>query len=159
MTNLRACVGACLVAGLIASVAAQGGGKLAIGNPTPGTEQPAPPDLADRVTVTGCLQLASKGGTTASGGPNANAVVGSRFELTGAERQNNVPPENGGSQTAAAAGSRTYRLAALKSQLSPFVGAKVEISGEVLPRPAQSPHDAAPTLQVEFVQRIAAACR
>jgi hypothetical protein len=131
------------------------------GNPTPGTEQPAPPDLADRVTLTGCLGLASKNGnlTASSAAIDGNAVIDSRFELTGAERQNNLPADTGGSPAAAAAGSRTYRLAAIESQLSPFVGAKVEISGEILPRPDQSPQAAAATLQVEFVQKLSASCR
>jgi len=143
---------------LSASLAAQGGGKLVTGNPTPGTEQPAPPNLADRMTVTGCLQLASKSGTAATGAIDGNAVVDSRFELTGAERRDNVPPDTGGSANASAAASRTYRLAAIESQLSPFVDAMVEVSGEVLPRSSQSPQAGPPTLQVEFVQKIAAPC-
>jgi hypothetical protein len=131
------------------------------GNPTPGTEQPAPPDLADRVTLTGCLGLASKSGnlTASSGAIDGNVVIDSRFELTGAERQSNVPADTGGSPAAAAAPSRTYRLAAIESQLSPFIGAKVEISGEILPRTAQSPQLAAPTLRVEFVQKLSASCQ
>jgi len=142
---------------LSASAAAQGGGKLVTGNPTPGTEQPAPPNLADRMTVTGCLRLASNSGTIATGA-DGNTVVDSRFELTGAERRDNVPADTGGSADAGAAVSRTYRLAAIESQLSPFVDAMVEVSGEVLPRSSQSPQAGPPTLQVEFVQKIAAPC-
>jgi len=143
---------------LIASAGAQGGGKLVTGNPTPGTEQPAPPNLADRMTVTGCLQLASKSGMAATGAIDGNAVVDSRFALTGAERRDNVPADTGGSANAGAAMSRTYRLAAIESQLSPFVDATVEVSGEILPRSRQLSEADAPTLQVEFVQKLAEKC-
>jgi len=143
---------------LTASAAAQGGGKLVTGNPTPGTEQPTPPNLADRMTVTGCLQLASKSGTEPTGAIDGNALVDSRFALTGAERRDNVPTDTGGSENTGAAMSRTYRLAAIESQLSPFVDAMVGVSGEVLPRSSQSPLAVPPTLQVEFVQKIAATC-
>ena len=156
MRTVRACVWTlAITAALTARAGAQIGGKpVNGGNPTPGTEQPVPPNLADRVTLTGCLQLASKSSSTIDG----NAVIDSRFELTGAERQNNLPADTGGSPAGAAAAGRTYRLAAIESQLSPFVGAKVEISGEILPRPDQSPQSAAPTLQVEFVQKLSASC-
>jgi hypothetical protein len=126
------------------------------GNPTPGTEQPAPPNLADRVTLTGCLQLASKGAASSVDG---NTVVDSRFELIDAERQSNVPADTGGSPLASAAPGARYRLAAIESQLSPFVGMKVEVSGEIVPRTAGSSLAAAPTLQVEFVQKLGASCR
>jgi hypothetical protein len=159
--TFRACVWTlAITAALTARAGAQIGGKpVNGGNPTPGTPQPDPPNLADRVTVTGCLRLASSGGATASGAVDGNTVINSRFELTGAERQNNLPADTGGSPAATAAASRTYRLAAIESQLSPFVGTKVEIAGEILPRSEQSPQAAAPTLQVEFVQKLSASCR
>jgi hypothetical protein len=151
---------AAVVTGLLTTgVAAQIGGKPVTGNPTPGTEQPAPPNLADRVTVTGCLQRTTKQGTTGSGNVDSNTVVDSRFELTGIERQGNVPADTGGSAIAAGAAGPTYRLAAIESQVSPFVGSKVEISGEILPRADQAPQAAPPTLQVEFVQKLSATCR
>jgi hypothetical protein len=147
------------IAGLLtAGAAAQIGGKPVTGNPTPGTEQPAPPDLTNRVTVSGCVQLASTSGPAAAA-VDGNTVVDSRFELTGAERQDNLPADTGGSPAAAAAASRTYRLAAIEGQLSPFVGTKVEISGEILPRAGQERQAATPTLQVEFVQKLSATCR
>jgi hypothetical protein len=93
---------------------------------------------------------------------DANTPSGARFLLASAEGQKNIPSGTGGSDLAANTSSRTYRLEAIESQLSPFVGTKVEISGEVQRRPASSsPGDAGanvPTLQVEFVQKIAAAC-
>ena len=145
---------------LAASAAAQIGGKPIVGgNPTPGTPQPDPPNLADRVTVTGCLQLSSRSAATTSGAVDGNAVIDSRFALADAERQTNLPAETGGSPLTATETSRTYRLAAIESQLSPFVGTKVEISGEILPRAAASPPGAPPTVQVEFVQRLGASCR
>jgi hypothetical protein len=163
--TFRACVWTlAITAALTARPGAQIGGKLVNGgNPTPGTEQPAPPNLADRVTLTGCLGLApksSKSGnlTHSASAIDGNAVIDSRFELTAAERQSNLPADTGGSPAAAAASSRTYRLAAIESQLSPFVGTKVEISGEIL-RPDQSLQAAAPTLQVDFVQKLSASCQ
>ncbi len=51
---------ACLAASTFV-VTAQVGGKLVIGgNPTPGTAQPDPPNLSDRIAVTGCLRPAPK---------------------------------------------------------------------------------------------------
>jgi hypothetical protein len=156
----RGCARAVAVSCLLTTgVAAQIGGKPVTGNPTPGIEQPAPPNLADRVTVTGCLQRTSKNGTAGSSNVDSNTVVDSRFELTGIERQGNVPADTGGSAIAAGAAGPTYRLAAIESQLSPFVGSKVEISGEILPRADQAPQAAPPTLQVEFVQKLSATCR
>jgi hypothetical protein len=65
-----------------------------------------------------------------------------------------VPPGTGGSAAATTASSKTYRLEGIDSQFSPFVGAKVEISGEVKGPATGSP----PTLLVGFVQRIAGKC-
>jgi hypothetical protein len=152
-----ACVAA-LVVTLTISAAAQIGGKPAKGNPTPGTQQPETPNPADRITLTGCIQVVP--GRNASVA-DANTPSDARFLLANAEGQKNIVSGTGGSDLAANTSSRTYRLKAIESQLSPFVGTKVEISGEVQPRPAGSPGDAGanvPTLQVEFVQKIAAAC-
>ena len=114
-------------------LAAQIGGKpISGGNPTPGTQQPDPPIVADRITVTGCVELA-KGAPGKIGG---NEVVDSRYVLT----------------TVATPSKVQYKLAAIESQLSPFAGSKVEISGE--PKAAGSD-----VLRVEFVQRLAARCR
>ena len=139
---------------------------LKTGNPTPGTPQPEPPDLARRITLTGCVQATgNRGGGAAT---EANSPSDSRFLLTNAGRENAAPAGTG---TASAAiepadrpadgsANRTYRLRGIDSQLSPFVGARVEISGEVLPAASKSGEDNsnAPTLQVEFVQKVAAQC-
>jgi hypothetical protein len=132
------------LAGLAAVVActsiaaAQGGGKPATGNPTPGTEQPAPPNVADRVTFVGCLQPVARAATTA----DPNTPSDSRFELTKATSADTK------------ASSKTYRLEGIDSQFSPFVGSKVEITGEIKAAAGANP----PTLLVEFVQRIASKC-
>jgi hypothetical protein len=140
---------------LAASAAAQIGGKPIVGgNPTPGTPQPDPPNLADRITLTGCVEVAKTSPVV-----DGNTVTDSKFQLTGAELVSRVPPDTGGSALASSPASRTYRLTVIESQLSPFVGVKVEISGEVLPRPGGSPPAASPTLQVEFVQKLSASCR
>jgi hypothetical protein len=82
--------------------------------------------------------------------------------LTKAERKKVVPEGTGTSAAAAKLKSRTYRLDAIDSQLSPFVGAKVEISGEVEPSTPNADNRAdakTPILRVEFVQKVAPTCR
>ena len=111
-------------------LAAQIGGKPAVGgNPTPGTSQPEPPNVAERVTVTGCVERVARDAKPVDG----NTVFDSRYVLMTLEQPAKV----------------RYKLAAIESQLSPFAGAKVEISG--------APKNG--VLQVEFVQKLAAACR
>jgi hypothetical protein len=142
-----------LVAACTLPITAQVGGKLVKGgNPTPGTAQPDPPNLADRITLSGCLEPAPKAGTDSK--PDSNTPVDTRYVLTSAQRVNRLPPGTGGSDLAKKANSRTYRLEGLESQFSPFVNAKVEVSGEVRPLPASG----APTLLVEFVQKLESRC-
>lgn len=138
---------AALVAGGAVAAAAQVGGKPVIGgNPTPGTTQPEPPNVANRIGLTGCLQSVPNAAPAA----DDNTPASSRFVLTGAAR------------TARAAGqpgpaiSTTYRLEGLDSLFSPFAGTRVEISGE--PRESKTSGDP-PTLVVEFVQKTASTCR
>jgi len=114
-------------------LAAQIGGKpVNGGNPTPGTPQPDPPNVAERITATGCVQLAKDAPRVA----DSNTVMDTRYVLTNAESPAKIE----------------YKLSAIESQLSPFAGAKVEISGE--PKTPGSN-----ILQVEFVQKLAARCR
>ncbi len=134
---VRAALVVVAIVGLAAMLSAQGG-KPATGNPTPGTEQPAPPNVADRVTVVGCLQSVAPATPTA----DSNTPSNSRFELAKATSAD------------AKASSKTYRLEGIDSQFSPFVGSKVEITGEIKAAAGANP----PTLLVEFVQRIAAKC-
>ena len=89
------------------------------------------------MTFTGCLQPVARAATTA----DPNAPSDSRFELTKATSADTK------------ASSKTYRLEGIDSQFSPFVGSKVEITGELKTAGANPP-----TLLVEFVQRIAAKC-
>ena len=159
IVSLRLAAAIAIVAALTTPIAAQIGGKPARGNPTPGTPQPEPPNVADRVTLTGCVQMApGRNAVTV----DSNTPTDNRFVLTRAERQSAVPAGTGGSAVAANVSGRTYRLEAIESQLSSFVGAKVEISGEITPRPpalrGEGSGTNVPTLQVEFVRKIAAAC-
>src|SRR5947209_675188 len=117
-----------MAAVLSTGASAQSGGKPTKGNPTPGTPQPEPPNLADRITLTGCVQLAPGRSAAAL---DANTPSDSRFALTKAVRQQTVPPGTGGSAIAEGSANRTYRLEAIESQLSAFVGRAVEISGQV----------------------------
>ena len=150
---------ALLVAGTLAIAAQQPPGAKT-GNPTPGTPQPEPPNLADRVTLTGCVQASASRGGGATPAKAPNDPSDSRFVLTKAERRNVVPPGTGASANASASASPTYRLRGIDSQLSPFVGNRVEISGEILPSTAKTEgaSDSEPILQVEFVQKLASTC-
>lgn len=141
------------------AAAAQIGGKPATGNPTPGTAQPAPPNLSDRITLTGCLQPGPKGAADNNVTPDGNTPGDMRAVLTSAERVDRVPPGTGGSVLAVNAASRTYRLEGLDSQFSPFMNTKVEISGEIRPRSSNDTGGGSvPTLLVEFVRKINARC-
>jgi len=147
----------------VTTTAQLGGGKRRVGDsPTPGTPQPAPPNLTDRVTFTGCVRAAEKAGSGSQPvATDPNTPSDARYVLTNAERQNIVPAGTGGSGLAAKASSGTYRLEAIDAQLSPFVGAKVEISGQIksASTPATSEaRNSNPLLQVEFVQRLAGSC-
>jgi hypothetical protein len=145
----------CLAAsGSIAN--AQGGGKpVTGGNPTPGTPQPDPPNLGDRITVTGCLQPAPKSSAN-SEAADPNTPTNTRFVLSGATRVDRLPAGTGGSPLAVGTNSSSYRLEGIDSQFSPFVNARVEVSGEVK-TPAEKTN--APTLLAEFIQKTAATCQ
>ena len=151
-----------LVALLAAStfvVSAQIGGKpVKGGNPTPGTPQPDPPNLGDRITVSGCLQPASKSNGNGET-PDANTPSNARFVLASAQRVDRLPPGTGGSELSAKSSSRSYRLEGIDSQFSPFVNMKVEISGEVKLPAAGETAGSVPTLLVEFVQKTAPTCQ
>ena len=134
-------------------VAAQGTGRLT-GNPTPGTPQPDPPKLADRITVTGCVRWAAPNGRGTVPLEELNVPSDAKFVLVDAAREARVPPGTGTSDTAKKSASRTYRLAALNSALVPFVGSRVEVSGEVDDSPSRDGGSQAPILKVGFVQRL-----
>ena len=134
-------------------LAAQGTGRFN-GNPTPGTPQPDPPSLADRITVTGCVRWAAANGRGTVPTDELNAPSDSKFVLVNAAREDRVPPGTGSSDAAKQSTSRTYRLSALNSALVPFVGSRVEVSGEVEDRPPGEGGSQAPMLKVGFVQRL-----
>lgn len=140
----------------VLSLGAQAPGSKT-GNPTPGTPQPDPPNLADRVTVTGCLQSVP----VAAGQKEAEAGEPSdtRFVLDKVERKTAVPPGTGTSSLAAAPVAQKLRLKGIASQLQPFVGAKVEISGEVVaPASGAAGAEQPATIVVEFVQKLSSTC-
>ena len=151
MSRAAALAGVAAIVALTGIASAQIGGKPVTGNPTPGTAQPEPPNLADRVTFVGCLQPVKSSSNTPV---DSNTPGNSRFELAKAERVDRVPPGTGGSAPAASVSAKTYRLEGIESQFSPFVGAKVEISGEIKESASANP----PTVIVEFVQKLAAKC-
>lgn len=145
-----------MTAGLLAQAP---GGPLLRGNPTPGTPQPDPPKLADRITLTGCVQTANSKPKSQTP-EEANTPSDSRYILTNAKRETRVPLGAGTSNVATTPISPTYRLAAIDSALSPFVNTRVEISGAVEPPSdaAEGPNAKAPALRVEFVQKLAPSC-
>jgi hypothetical protein len=153
-----------LVMSLAAStliISAQGGGKpVSGGNPTPGTPQPDPPDLSDRITVTGCLQQAPRTSDT-SETPDSNTPSSLRYMLSSAKRVDRLPAGTGGSSLATNTNSGSYRLEGIESQFSPFVNARVEVSGEVKPAAADkaTSGNTSPILLVEFIQKTASTCR
>jgi hypothetical protein len=162
-------VAACVVTSTIVAAAQIGGKPVSGGNPTPGTEQPAPPNLADRITLSGCVR-AAPASTANTGKIDPNQPTDTRFVLANVTRVDRVPPGTGGSPIAAAASAATYRLEGIDSQFSPFVDTKVEISGEIRLRQGDggqvtaresnsSTVGAPPTLMVEFVQKIAQTCK
>ena len=119
------------------------------GNPTPGVEQPAPPVVADRITVTGCVARVGAAPT------DPNSYSEERFTITNVKKQDKGPAGAGRSAAATAPLATQYRLAAIATLLAPFVGRRVELSGEII-NPATG---TAPTLRVEFVQKLAATCQ
>ena len=133
-------------------LSAQGTGRLT-GNPTPGTPQPDPPNLSDRITLTGCVKWAAPDGRGSVAAQDLNTPSSSTFVLTSAARVMRVPPGTGSSDSAKKSASQTYRLSALNSALVPFAGARVEISGEIDDRPRPDGTQA-PILNVGFVQRL-----
>jgi hypothetical protein len=133
------------------------------GNPTPGTPQPEPPNPADRITLTGCIEPAdNKRAAEGASAADRDSPSASWYVLTKAERKKVVPEGTGTSAAAAKSRGRTYRLNAIDSQLAPFVGTTVEISGEVEPPTPNADNKAdarTPILRVEFVQKVAPKCR
>jgi hypothetical protein len=131
-------------------LSAQGPPGQLKGNPTAaaGVEQPPAPVLADRITLIGCV---TRVGAAAA---DPNSYSDSRFVLTNPQKQDRVPAGAGTSAAAKAPVVPRYRLAAVDTSLAPFVGTKVELSGEIV-KPAEG---TGTTLRVEFVQKLAATC-
>jgi hypothetical protein len=151
MRKWAACVVCVTLSGPVA-IQAQEPAPAKAGSPTPGTPQPEAPNVADRITLSGCVQLAD--GAPRTPAAAQTSPTDSRFVLMNVKKESRVPTGTGTSPAAAAPAADTYRLEALESQLSAFVGMKVEISGEVKTGAASRP----PVLLVEFVQKVAAKC-
>ena len=149
----RACVILMVGAWTTLGLSAQGTGRLT-GNPTPGTPQPDPPNLSDRITLTGCVQRAASDGRGSVPSQELNTLSTSTFVLTNAARVDRVPPGTGTSDAAKKSAGQTYRLSAINSALVPFAGARVEISGEIDDRSPPEGGGPAPILKVGFVQRL-----
>jgi len=153
MRSCQGCVVLVVSALTTLSLSAQGTGRLT-GNPTPGTPQPDPPNLADRITLTGCVRWAAPDGRGSVPTQELNTTSSSTFVLANATRVMRVPPGTGTSDSAKKSASPTYRLLALNSALVPFVGARVEVSGEIDDRPPAPGAAQIPMLNVGFVQRL-----
>src|SRR5438552_4232399 len=80
-------------------LSAQDTGRLTV-NPTPGTPQPNPPNLADRVTLTGCVRWAAPDGRGSVPTQELNTLSSSTFLLANATRVARVPPGTGTSDAA-----------------------------------------------------------
>ena len=139
-----------------AFVAAQAPPPPLRGNPTPGTPQPEPPKPADRIALTGCVVRADGAAATFDG----NTPSDTRYVLTGARREKRVPAGTGTSPAAAAVTGDRFRLAGIEGTISPFVGTRVEVSGQI-----EAPSEEAakstpnlPVLRVEFVRKLASTC-
>jgi hypothetical protein len=126
------------------------------GNPTPGTPQPEMPKPADRIALTGCVARAEG----AAAKFDSNTPSDTRYLLTGAKREKRVPAGTGTSPATAAVTGDRFRLAGIDSVLSPFVGARVEVSGQVETPSAEAAKGTANllVLRVEFVKKLAPAC-
>jgi hypothetical protein len=139
---------AVMVHGAVAAAAQLPPGSIT-GNPTPGLEQPPMPVLADRISVTGCL---ARVGAPAS---DPNSYSEERFTLSDVKKADKAPAGAGRSAAATAPLATRYRLAGIDTLLAPFVGKRVELSGEII-NPTTG---TGPTLRVEFVQKLAATCQ
>ncbi|MSO30679.1 MAG: hypothetical protein EXQ48_07015 [Acidobacteria bacterium] len=143
-------IGTLILAFAVAGPAwAQTAGTQRRGNPTPEVQQPPPPKIEDRITVTGCL--------TRVGPPPAdpNSFSDARFAVTDAKREERGIPGAGTSAAAKAATGNRFRLAGIDTSFAPFVGTRVEVSGEVV-TPSEG---TGTTLRVQFLQKIAARCQ
>lgn len=158
MRHALACVGLTICAAVASGAAAgaQAPPPRLRGNPTPGTAQPDMPSIADRIALTGCVSRVQGAAVTFDG----NTPSDVRYLLTSAKRLARVPPGAGTSPAAAAATVDRYRLAGIESAISPFVGARVEVSGQVEAPSAEAAklEPALPVLRVEFVKKLGSTC-
>lgn len=153
MRRALVCVGLTIC---VAAVSGQAPARIR-GNPTPGTAQPDMPKIADRIAVAGCVARADGASAIFDG----NTPSDTRYLLNGAKRLTRLPPGAGTSPAAAAASGERFRLAGIEGAISPFVGMRVEVSGQV-ETPSEEAAKAAPALpvlRVEFVKKIGSSCQ
>jgi len=107
------------------------------------------PVLADRISVTGCV---ARVGTPPS---DPNSYSEERFAITDVKKADKAPAGAGRSAAATAPLATRYRLAGIDTLLAPFIGKRVELSGEII-NPTTG---TGLTLRVEFVQKLTATCQ
>jgi len=121
------------------------------GNPTPGTEQPKPPDLVDRIRLTGCVKQVVPDITPA----DANTPSDGHFLLVAAKPRQ----ERSRAKTKAPPPGDTFRLLGIDSAIAPLAGSRVEVSGDIVPPNGGTTGNLpTPILRVLVMQRLTAAC-
>lgn len=114
--------------------------------------QPAGASAKNKITVSGCLERSkdSASPTGTSGAASGAAMDSSKFVL------NNVTPGATAGTSGSASIASSYKLDGDDSKLTPHIGHKVEITGNVDERASASPGGA--KLKVDSVKMVAASC-
>lgn len=156
MKRIHSGIFAAIVCAAAVSVSAQS-------TPPPAGDQAQPSaDASKKITVTGCVERAPEGGTSAgapTGTPTgtSGAASASKFVLKNVTSASADTAGTSGSASAAIASS--YNLDAEDSKLTPHVGHKIEVTGTVDEKPMGGmSRSAAAKLKVESVKMIAATC-
>lgn len=161
--------GACaaLTLGLTAAVMTQA--------PSTSTTRASQNSSARSVTITGCLQRGTEGATGTSGtsGPTRTASAGGFMLMNasmGPQSTSAASSSSASSPRATAAGTGAqYRLEADESELTPHVGHKVEVTGNLEESASAGSSSAAgsatstaamaaPRLKVETVKMVSSTC-
>jgi hypothetical protein len=160
---LAICVASSLTVGLSAQAeppATQSQQPVTQAQPAPRNPQPAPPaqqpatTQLTKTTVGGCIQNAPPAAPAAGATTSTPAAASaSRFDLANAKIVTPAPVGTAGTSTPAV----RYRLEGDEKLITPHLNHQVEITGTVSPA-AGNAVTAAPTLKVESVKMVAAAC-
>jgi hypothetical protein len=120
---------------------------------------------AKQVTVTGCVQRASaspSGATGTTGTTGASSSAEPSFILANAS--SGSPSSAAPSATGTSGSASSYRLDGDDAKLTPHIGHKVEVTGEVESMPSSSApagsssSASAPKLKVDTIRMVAASC-